>query len=117
MSALVKRNFILLLSLLLTLLCRYDVGAEEIFNVDDDEHDGGEGEEEVEPAYAVLFPSFTLTIGVIIFYLLSRYAKALPYTGVMFLVVSRHCDNLLKAKGKRKIVSHICCCYIRSRGH
>ena len=40
----------------------------------------------VEPAYAILFPSFTLTLGVIIFYILSRYAKALPYTAIMFLL-------------------------------
>lgn len=40
----------------------------------------------VEPAYAVLLPPFTLTLGVIIFYILSRYAKSLPYTAIMFLL-------------------------------
>ncbi|KAL3935316.1 MAG: hypothetical protein SGBAC_009144 [Bacillariaceae sp.] len=39
-----------------------------------------------EAPHAVLFPAFTLTLGVIVFYVLSRYAKALPYTAVMFLI-------------------------------
>ena len=52
------------------------------------EEGGDESTEEAEdnPAYAVLFPSFSLTIGVIIYYVLTRYARVLPYTGVMFLV-------------------------------
>lgn len=45
-----------------------------------------ENEEHIEPAYAVLFPSFTLTLGVVVFFILSRYLKALPYTAVMFLL-------------------------------
>jgi len=47
------------------------------------EHHGGHHEE---PAYAVLFPPLTLTIGFAAFFLLSRYARALPYTAVMFLI-------------------------------
>lgn len=39
-----------------------------------------------EAPHAVLFPPFTLTLGVVAFYVLSRYAKALPYTAVMFLL-------------------------------
>ena len=50
----------------------------------DDSH--GEDHHEIEPAHAVIFPVFTLVIGVIVFYLLARYAKALPYTAVMFLL-------------------------------
>jgi di/tricarboxylate transporter len=42
--------------------------------------------EEEEAGYAVLFPPFTLAIGVVVFYVLSRYIKALPYTAVMFLI-------------------------------
>ena len=53
---------------------------DEIHNSVDDE------EEEIEPAYAILFPPFYLTIGAIVFYILSRYIKALPYTAVMFLL-------------------------------
>lgn len=45
-----------------------------------------QGEEPPEPAYAVLFPSWTLTLGVVAFYVLSRYARSLPYTAVMFLL-------------------------------
>ena len=47
-----------------------------------------EDEEELEPALAVLFPSFTLTLGVIVFFVLSRFAPRLPYTAVMFLLLS-----------------------------
>jgi NhaP-type Na+/H+ or K+/H+ antiporter len=43
-------------------------------------------EEEIEPAHAVLFPIFSLTIGVLVFYLLTRYARTLPYTAVMFFI-------------------------------
>jgi NhaP-type Na+/H+ or K+/H+ antiporter len=41
---------------------------------------------EIESYHAVLFPSFTLTLGVFTFWILSRYAQALPYTGVLFLM-------------------------------
>ena len=45
-----------------------------------------EGTAHEEPSYAVLFPSFTLTIGFVTFFILSRYLRALPYTAVMFLI-------------------------------
>jgi hypothetical protein len=45
-----------------------------------------EEHEEIPPVHAVLFPAFTLTIGVVVFYLLARYAHALPYTAVMFFL-------------------------------
>lgn len=41
---------------------------------------------EIPPAHAVLFPSFCLTIGVMVFYLLSRFLNKLPYTAVMFFI-------------------------------
>jgi len=43
-------------------------------------------EEHVHPAHAVLFPSFVLTLGVLVYYVLSRYLHFLPYTAVMFLL-------------------------------
>ena len=49
----------------------------------------GESSEEhgdFHPFHAVLFPSFILTIGVMVFYILSRFAPALPYTAIMFLI-------------------------------
>jgi NhaP-type Na+/H+ or K+/H+ antiporter len=51
-------------------------------------HDEGEPEEhgESDPSFAVLFPPFTLTVGFVTFYVLSRYLRALPYTAVMFLI-------------------------------
>mmetsp|Transcript_32553 Transcript_32553/g.48197 ORF Transcript_32553/g.48197 Transcript_32553/m.48197 type:complete len:852 (-) Transcript_32553:201-2756(-) len=42
--------------------------------------------EEEEVDVVVLFPSFIVTLGVVIFYVLSRYIKILPYTAVMFLM-------------------------------
>lgn len=45
-----------------------------------------EHEEEIPPYHALLFPSFCLTIGIVVYFLLSRYLQALPYTAVMFLV-------------------------------
>jgi FtsH-binding integral membrane protein len=43
-------------------------------------------DEEEEAAYALLFAPFTLAVGVVVFFVLSRYMKALPYTAVMFLI-------------------------------
>ncbi len=54
-------------------------------NTSETEHHDEEEEEE-EPAFAVLFAPFTMTIGTLVFFVLSRYLKALPYTAVMFLV-------------------------------
>jgi hypothetical protein len=45
-----------------------------------------EEEEEIEPVQAVLFPWFAQALGIITFYILSRYAPWLPYTGVLFLL-------------------------------
>lgn len=58
-----------------------DLQGDEAVTVEGEEH-----EEEEEPAFAVLFPSFALTVGVVVFYVLSRHIKALPYTAVMFLI-------------------------------
>ena len=55
-------------------------------SAEQDHNHGGEEETEIEPAYAVLFPSFSVTVGVVVFYVLSRYIRRLPYTAVMFLV-------------------------------
>jgi NhaP-type Na+/H+ or K+/H+ antiporter len=43
-------------------------------------------EEEIQPAQAVLFPWFAQALGIITFYILSRFAPWLPYTGVLFLL-------------------------------
>jgi hypothetical protein len=45
-----------------------------------------EGGEEIEPVQAILFPWFAQALGIITFYILSRYAPWLPYTGVLFLL-------------------------------
>ena len=45
-----------------------------------------ESGEELAPAHAVLFPSLILTLGVLVYYFLSRYLHCLPYTAVMFLL-------------------------------
>jgi NhaP-type Na+/H+ or K+/H+ antiporter len=72
----------LLLLLLLLSFCLFPDGvrAEDGGGID------GRGGEEAEPAVAVLFPSFSLTIGIVAFWMLSRFAPQLPYTAVMFLI-------------------------------
>lgn len=47
-----------------------------------------QAEEESEPAYAVLFPWFAETMGLVVFYLLTRcrYLEALPFTAIMFIL-------------------------------
>lgn len=57
-------------------------------NATDASENGSESEvhEEILDPYAVLFPSLIMTFGVIVYYLLSRYLHALPYTAVMFLL-------------------------------
>lgn len=42
-------------------------------------------EEIIHPAHAVLYPSFVLTLGVIVYYFLSRFLHGLQYTAIMFL--------------------------------
>eukprot|EP00978_Attheya_sp_CCMP212_P019223 scaffold53609_cov58-Attheya_sp.AAC.1 len=48
--------------------------------------DNGLENEVGEPSVAVLFPWFTELLGVVAFLLLTRYAPALPYTAVLFLL-------------------------------
>ena len=38
------------------------------------------------PVFAILFPFFTQTLAIIIYYLISRYIKVLPYTALVFLL-------------------------------
>ena len=39
-----------------------------------------------EPAFGVLYPTLIITFGLIVYYLISRAFKILPYTGIMFLL-------------------------------
>ncbi|CAJ1969546.1 unnamed protein product [Cylindrotheca closterium] len=71
---------------LILLFCAAHAETTEDAEITDEPHHGEEEGELPEPPYAVLFPSFTVTLGVFVFYILSRYAKALPYTAVMFLL-------------------------------
>ena len=49
--------------------------------------DGGDTDhEEIEIANVVLFPWFSVLIGIIAYYLISRYAHGIPYTAVMFIM-------------------------------
>eukprot|EP00934_Nitzschia_sp_Nitz4_P000343 Nitzschia sp. Nitz4//scaffold35_size145790//85172//87847//NITZ4_003034-RA/size145790-snap-gene-0.15-mRNA-1//1//CDS//3329549136//343//frame0 len=92
-------SFPMRLILLLTLLLlgsaaetTEDTGDHSNFTYTDDEglvdelELGGEEEEEAEPAFAILYPPFALTVGVFVFFILSRHVQALPYTAVMFLI-------------------------------
>ena len=42
--------------------------------------------EEKREVYAVLFPWFAEIVGVFVYYVLSRYAHAIPYTAIMFII-------------------------------
>jgi NhaP-type Na+/H+ or K+/H+ antiporter len=64
-------------------------GEETVLVVDEGQEvlvqgEGGEGE--VEPAYAVLMAWFVQAIGVLVFFILTRYIHALPYTAVLFIL-------------------------------
>lgn len=43
-------------------------------------------EREIHPSHSVLYPSLVLTIGVAVYYTLSRFLHWLPYTAIMFLM-------------------------------
>ena len=43
-------------------------------------------EEEPEPSRAIIFPWFAEALGIVIFYLTTRYVLVLPYTGIMFIL-------------------------------
>ena len=53
---------------------------------EDGEHLSEEEEEEIEPAYAILFPWFVEILGVVVFFLSTRYFTLFPYTANMFLL-------------------------------
>ena len=40
----------------------------------------------IHPVYALLYPWFTQTIAILIYYILSRYLQFLPYTAIVFLL-------------------------------
>ena len=55
-------------------------------NITDSTSHGTETQHEPEPALAVLFPWFSEIMGIVIFYLLARFWKSLPYTAALFIV-------------------------------
>eukprot|EP00804_Cyclotella_cryptica_P028004 CCRYP_003873-RA/>CCRYP_003873-RA protein AED:0.08 eAED:0.08 QI:1873/1/0.87/1/0.85/0.75/8/36/800 len=56
-------------------------------------------EEEVESPLVVLFPWFAVFLGVVVYYVLSRYAHGLPYTAVMFITGAMMGYSALHAAG------------------
>mmetsp|Transcript_26297 Transcript_26297/g.56470 ORF Transcript_26297/g.56470 Transcript_26297/m.56470 type:complete len:997 (-) Transcript_26297:1437-4427(-) len=64
-------------------------GAEEGHNSKEEHNEQSEEEvfmEENREKYALLFPWFAEIIGVFVYYFLSRYAHAIPYTAIMFII-------------------------------
>ena len=55
-------------------------------NITDSTSHGTETQHEPEPALAVLFPWFSEIMGIVIFYLLARFWKSLPYTAALFIL-------------------------------
>ena len=66
-----------------------DDGSVREYNADatiDDNHTADDNNTTVDPTYAILYPWFTQTIAVLIYYVLSRYLTFLPYTAIVFLL-------------------------------
>ncbi|KAL7545889.1 LOW QUALITY PROTEIN: hypothetical protein ACHAWF_009244 [Thalassiosira exigua] len=42
-------------------------------------------DDEIEPPFGVLFPWFAVLIGILLYYLISRFANVVPYTAAMFV--------------------------------
>mmetsp|Transcript_11154 Transcript_11154/g.19589 ORF Transcript_11154/g.19589 Transcript_11154/m.19589 type:complete len:998 (+) Transcript_11154:30-3023(+) len=55
-------------------------------NVEHSESEEGVLSEEKREVYAILFPWFAEIIGVFVYFFLSRYAHAIPYTAAMFII-------------------------------
>ena len=75
-------TMILILSVLLLAKISFAEGEVTEESVTSDAHT----ENEVHPSHAVLYPSFVVTLGAMVYYLLSRYLHWLPYTAVMFIL-------------------------------
>ncbi len=81
--------FTMILMMLVLLLAEVDSVEAEVSEV---EFSGvsQEGEDHLErgihPSHSVLYPSLVLTIGVAVYYTLSRFLHWLPYTAIMFLM-------------------------------
>lgn len=92
----VRRSLLNLFVILLWVLLMTELvfANEEAPSTNQNQTDGGEtatNEEsyqyqEVNPADVILYPSLILTLGVFVFYLLSRYFHYFPYTAVMFIL-------------------------------
>ena len=94
-SYLIKSNIdIIVISLILAIYHGHQAvhaeTDEQHNNTIDVEHNGDSSEhiieEEGTEVNAVLFPWFTEIVGVFVYYFLSRYAHAIPYTAIMFLI-------------------------------
>ena len=96
MNRLVRRNTDLyLIGLLLAMQAIYQSTAAAL------EQDGGDGEAatysaldglqegnsaaDIPPTYAILYPSFTQTIAVLLYFVLSRYLPFLPYSAIVYI--------------------------------
>jgi hypothetical protein len=80
-----RTSWIILLLLSVLLLLVEDSSGESTGDVELGEAIDEEGHVS-HPPHAVLFPSFILTLGVVVYYILSRYLSFLPYTAIMFLL-------------------------------
>lgn len=70
-----QKSFVFL-GLVLLLIIQHSIAEEE--------HD--EEIEEIEEHYAILFPWFVELLGVLVFYISTRYFKIFPYTAIMFML-------------------------------
>ena len=96
-----------MLALLLLLFLLSSATAEQ--QQQDDECDAA-GDDE--PAYGVLYPTLIVTFGVIVYYLISRVFKILPYTGIMFLL-GTVIGLGVAGKYQQKAKPHCFCCIFK----
>ena len=79
---------VIAIGLLLALCHIRAVHAKSEEATDEGGHDSLQDEhsDEHKEVYAILFPWFAEIVGVFVYYFLSRYAHAIPYTAVMFII-------------------------------
>lgn len=75
-------------SALLSTICLLLLWIPTVLSAENGAEEHGEGEHGEHPTdpYAVLFPFFVMALGVFVYYLMTRYFHAIPYTAIMFLI-------------------------------
>lgn len=89
-------------------------GEGDTFSTHDEEH-SDESHASHRSVHAVLFPWFAQIIGIFAYYFLSRYAHALPFTAVMF-VLGFAIGYCVQANGERNILGEAAVTWMSTPG-